>query len=49
MPAPVFRFMAWLEHRRTLCSVCGEPRAEGGGDYCSQGCAEFDGEMQAHG
>jgi len=49
MPAPVFRFMAWLEHRRTLCPICKASQVEGCGGYCSVECAQFDGEMQAHG
>lgn len=47
---PVFRFAAWLGHRKTLCSFCRkEPRVmlDGTDRYCSLECMEHDALDQA--
>lgn len=47
---PLFRFMAWLEHRRTLCEYCRKaPKDLALDGYCSEFCAEAHYENQAHG
>lgn len=48
---PIYRLTAWLRHRKTLCAVCHKnPKvtaADGEERYCSLGCAELDGDIQA--
>jgi hypothetical protein len=36
---PIFRFMRWLEHRKTLCGWCREQKPLDGQGFCSDYCA----------
>lgn len=48
---PIFHLLAWFQHRASLCTVCHKnPKvtaADGDNRYCSEDCANLDGEIQS--